>query len=101
MPADIYASKNVVTEAVTSRGTKIQSVPNGTKAQAFDDFNSLNLKNVKATQTSKGEMRMGELPDGRTVKVRPSNDAGRGRYTIDIVKQNGRKEREIRYGNRN
>ena len=42
-----------------------------------------------------------QLPDGRTVKVRPSNDAGRGRYTIDIIKKNNRTEREIRYGKRN
>ena len=30
---------------------------------------------------------MGELPDGRIVKVRPSNEAGRGRYTIDSIKK--------------
>ena len=101
MPADIYGSKKVITEGITTKGTKIQSIPNGTKEQAFKDFNSLNLKDVKTIQTNKGEMKMGELPDGRTVKVRPSNDAGRGRYTIDIIKKNNRTEREIRYGKRN
>lgn len=30
---------------------------------------------------------MGELPDDRIVKVRPSNEAGRGRYTIDSIKK--------------
>ena len=30
---------------------------------------------------------MGELPDGRIVKVRSSNEAGRGRYTIDSIKK--------------
>lgn len=101
MPADIYGSKKVITEGITTKGKKIQSIPNGTKEQAFKDFNSLNLKDVKTIQTNKGEMKMGELPDGRTVKVRPSNDAGRGRYTIDIIKKNNRTEREIRYGKRN
>lgn len=44
---------------------------------------------------------MGELPDSRIVKVRPSNDADRGKYTIDIIKKNNRTERETRYGKRN
>jgi hypothetical protein len=42
---------------------------------------------------------MGQLENGNTVKLRPSNDGGRNRWTIEISKPNGRIIREIRYGN--
>ncbi len=42
---------------------------------------------------------MGNLQNGNTIKLRPSNDGGRNRWTIEIVKPNGRILREILYVN--
>lgn len=90
-----------VTENVTSRGTMIQSMPNGTMSDALSDFNSFGVTNEKIISTPKGEIRMGQLPDGSTIKLRPSNDGGLGRPTIEVIGINGRTIREVRYGTKN
>ncbi|OQS26983.1 hypothetical protein B0T40_24940 [Chromobacterium haemolyticum] len=99
--SSILSSRNAVAENVTSRGTMIQSVPNGTMADALTDFNSLGVANEKIISTPKGEIRMGQLPDGSTIKLRPSNDGGLGRPTIEVIGPNGRTVQEVRYGNKN
>ena len=53
MPADIYGSKKLLQKALNKR-YKNTSIPKGTKEQAFGTFDSLNLKDVKTIQTTKG-----------------------------------------------
>ena len=91
-------------EAVTSIGTIIDVVPNGTREQAEEDFEDMDLSEVRSYSTDRGELRTGILPDGNRVTVRPSAD---GRPTIEITEldANGRpirgRSREIRYGQNN
>ncbi|WP_205231277.1 hypothetical protein [Azospira oryzae] len=99
-PEEIFSIRQVVTEGVTSRKVVIQSVPSGTSQMALDDFNAMGVKNVRVISTDKGEVRIGSLPDGTTIKLRPSNDGGLNRPTIEIVGSNGRKIKEVRYGNK-
>ncbi len=93
---DIWGGNRTVLENVTTRGTNIERVPGGTRAQAEADFDALGLSNVRNIGTDR---RMGTLPDGTTVIVRPSRD---GRPTVEFqrVTENGntRTTREIRYG---
>lgn len=77
------------TKGPTKHGEK-----DGGIEQADKDFDSLGLEDVTTIDTPKGRLRMGTLPDGRTVKVRPfSSD---GRPTLEIRKPSGRGS-EIRY----
>lgn len=96
---EIWSNSRVVTENVTTRGTIIESVPNGTRSDADADFDSLGFSNVLNIGPGR---RMGTLPDGTRVIVRPSKD---GRPTIEFqtVSPSGnvRTTKEIRYGNQN
>ncbi|MDP8100099.1 hypothetical protein [Pasteurella atlantica] len=92
-------SKNLTTEHITSKNVKIQRVEGGTLEQAIKDFDSLSFNNTQIV--GEGKVKIGYLPDGSTVKLRPSNDGGRNRPTIEIIKPNGKTAREIRYGNPN
>ena len=100
-PQQIFSSRNAVLENVTSRNTSIQSIPNGTEEMALQDFNRMGLTDLKVIATPKGEVKMGKLPDGSTVKLRPSKDGGLSRPTIEVSGRNGRVTHEVRYGNRN
>jgi len=62
--------------------------------QAVKDFNSLQPINVKPISTSYGLGKVGFLPDGTKVSVRPGS--GTGGATLDI-KQPGVGEIKIRY----
>lgn len=62
--------------------------------KANGDFDALGLSGV----SDKGNgVRVGTLPDGRTVVVRPDSDNGRGPPTIDIQRGDGTRIK-IRYG---
>jgi hypothetical protein len=86
-----------------SGGTnQISEYPNGTRADADRVFDSLPLSNVRTTTSPSvdGSVRIGTLPDGTTVTVRPSRT---GPPTIEIVDRNrpdGGKAvvQEIRFG---
>ena len=94
---DRLFKEKTILENVTGRGTRIESVPNGTQTQADNDFDKLALSDVRPIQTDYGPARMGTLPDGTTVLVRPSRD---GRPTIEFQRDSGRTFREIRYGSK-
>jgi hypothetical protein len=93
---DIWGNNRTVVENVTTRGTSIERIPGGTRAQADADFDALKLSNVRTIGTDR---RMGTLADGTNVIVRPSRD---GRPTIEFQRTtdagNVRTTREIRYG---
>ena len=48
----------------------------GGYAKALEDFNSLNLENVKEISTMAGPGKVGNLPDGTKVVVRPTSKEG-------------------------
>ncbi len=48
----------------------------GGYAKALEDFNSLNLENVKEISTVAGPGKVGNLPDGTKVVVRPTSKDG-------------------------
>jgi hypothetical protein len=74
----------------TKGNTDIRTKP-GNAGTANGDFDALNPTGV--TDYGNGR-RVGTLPDGRTVVVRPSDD---GRPTIEI-QRGGRPRIKIRYG---
>lgn len=90
-------SKTTIQQNITSRGTSIEYVPQGTLTMAKQDLDALRPRNLHSS--ADGRILMGQLENGNTVKLRPSNDGGRNRWTIEISKPNGRIIREIRYGN--
>lgn len=55
---------------------------------------------MRVIETSKGQIRMGFLSDGTIVKLRPGNDGGLNRQTIEIINAKGRTVQEVRYGNK-
>jgi len=63
----------------------------------------MDLDNIQSFPTDRGEVRIGTLPDGNRVTVRPSAD---GRPTIEVTEldSNGSPVRgrsiEVRYGNK-
>jgi hypothetical protein len=61
------------------------------------DFNAMNLTNIQVV--GDGKVTMGYLPDGSKVLSRPAQDGELGRWTVEIIKPNGRTARKIRYGN--
>ena len=63
--------------------------------QANKDFDSLNLQNVRTFQTKYGEGRIGTLPDGRIVNVRPGSS--NGQITLEIKSKSSNKVIKIRY----
>jgi len=65
----VYANKTVL-ENVTSKGTRIESVPNGTREMALNDLKALGVTEVRTIQTSKGELIMGRFADGGIAKLR-------------------------------
>ena len=82
----------------TTRGKSIESVPGGTKFQALQDFDAFKLTNIKSFEN--GKILIGDLPNGGKIRFREvSNDGGKNRPTIDLIKSNGKVYREIRYGN--
>lgn len=81
----------------TTKGVSIEYVPQGNLFYANRDFDAFRPMNIE--RTSDGRVLMGKLANGNTIKLRPSNDGGRHRWTIEISKPNGRVIREIRYGN--
>ncbi|MBO7080542.1 MAG: hypothetical protein J6V99_00670 [Neisseriaceae bacterium] len=84
----------------TSKGTSIEYVADGDLAKARIDFDAFKPTNVTTTLNKKGELvTVGKLSNGGEVKLRPSNDGGRHRWTIEVRKPNGKVSREIRYGN--
>jgi hypothetical protein len=64
--------------------------PDGTIDTANDDFDNLSPTDVKDIPGG----RVGKLPDGRSVVVRP--DSTDGRPTLEI--QDGRERIKVRYG---
>jgi RHS repeat-associated protein len=77
----------------TLGNTDIRTKP-GNADTAYGDFDALGLSGV----ADKGNgVRVGTLPDGRTVVVRPTSDKGRGPPTIDIQRDD-RTRIKIRYG---
>ncbi|BBE09073.1 Uncharacterized protein MCB1EB_0912 [Mycoavidus cysteinexigens] len=90
----IFGGNRTSLENITSRGTKVESIPDGTRTTADADFDALGLSDIRAIDTNYGQGRVGNLPDGTTVIVRPSRD---GRPTIEFQSSN-RTIREIRYG---
>ncbi|WP_258537790.1 DUF637 domain-containing protein [Pandoraea pnomenusa] len=91
---DVFGGRTTL-ENVTSRGTRIESIPNGNDATALADFKDLKPKNVRIVSTARGDLSTGLLDDGGTVILRPSKD---GRTTIEFQNSSGRTTREIRYG---
>lgn len=89
--------RTTIQQNITSRGTSIEYVPQGTLTMAKQDLDALRPRNLHSS--ADGRILMGQLENGNTVKLRPSNDGGRNRWTIEISKPNGRIIREIRYGN--
>ncbi|BBO59842.1 hypothetical protein [Mycoavidus sp. B2-EB] len=90
----IFGGNRTILENTTSRGTKVESIPDGTKTTADADFDALGLNDIRSIDTNYGQGRVGHLPDGTTVIVRPSRD---GRPTIEF-QSSSRTIREIRYG---
>ena len=88
--------RTTIQQNITSRGTSIEYVPQGTLTMAKQDLDALRPRNLHSS--ADGRILMGQLENGNTVKLRPSNDGGRNRWTIEISKPNGRIIREIRYG---
>ena len=84
------ASPGRITKGKTTQYTKP-----GTYKGAIKEFDSLNPKNIKKVNTKYGAGRIGILPDGRKVIVRPGSSDGRP--TLEIRESNGRGV-EIRYG---
>lgn len=84
----------------TKRKTSIYRKDGGIE-KANKDFDKMKPKNIKEIKDADGNIvvREGELPDGRTVKVR--NKSSDGSPTVEINKTNTkgkeRKQKEIRY----
>ena len=83
-----------IPETQTTRGTRIEVIPDGNREMAERDFDALNLTNVRPINTNYGSGGMGQLSDGSVVLVRPSRD---GRPTIEL-QSGGRTRLEVRYG---
>jgi RHS repeat-associated protein len=75
-----------------TKGRTTQFEKSGGLAQANKDFDALGVSNVRSLH---GGGRIGTLPDGRTVIVRPSSSAG-GRPTLEI--QRGQARIKVRFG---
>ncbi|WP_037587878.1 VENN motif pre-toxin domain-containing protein, partial [Stenoxybacter acetivorans] len=90
-------------DKVTSKNTSIEYVPGGDFNMALKDFDAIGSTNVQKINTPRGILYQGELGNGIGVKLRPSNDGGLHRYTIEYFKitSSGKEKslREIRYGN--
>lgn len=84
------------TEPRTGSGTR-QWVKPGDFGTAVDDFDNLNPTNVRPITGGKGAGgKVGILPDGRTINVRPNSDSGEP--TIEIGGTPGvRKPDKVRY----
>ncbi|PJO76997.1 septum formation inhibitor Maf [Neisseria sp. N177_16] len=63
--------------------------------QAQNDFDSLRLQNIRQINTQYGQGRIGTLPDGRTVTVRPGSS--NGSPTLQINSKTSNKVIKIRY----
>jgi uncharacterized protein RhaS with RHS repeats len=74
-----------------TRGPTDQREKDGNLDTANDDFDNLDLSDVRDIP---GIGRVGTLPDGRTVIIRP--DSSGGQPTIEI--QDGRNRTKVRYG---
>ena len=85
-----------IQQNMTSKRNSIEYVPQGTLTMAKQDLDALRPRNLH--RSSDGRILMGKLENGNTVKLRPSNDGGRNRWTLEFSKPNGRIIREIRYG---
>lgn len=90
-------------ERTTSVGTQILEIPDGDRARALEDFERMSPENVRVSETPRGELRTGTLPNGVRVTVRGSKD---GRPTIEIANYDESGDFvkgsavEIRYGKR-
>lgn len=91
---------NHITSIENMASTKniIQSVPSGNRQMAEADFLSTGANINRIIKDPRGDIWMGTLPNGNEIKLRPSNDGGRSRPTIEICKPNGRPITEVRYG---
>ena len=89
--ADILRGKTETTRQV-GRARNFEG--SGGFNQALKDFNSMQPSNVKPINTRYGSGRVGFLPDGTKVTVRPGSSTGGA--TLEI-KQPGFREIKIRY----
>ena len=86
---DIVGGSNFDRE--TSKGTKIYDREGGFE-QAVKDFDGLDLENA----SNKGnDVRVGDLPSGDKVIVRPNSSDGRP--TLEVQNSNGKTKMKIRY----
>ncbi len=76
---------------VTGNGTRQVNKPGGMEA-ADRDFDRMGPKDVR---TYENGTRVGTLPDGRTVNVRPNSSAGKP--TVEISGGGGKPPTKIRY----
>lgn len=88
--------RTTIQQNMTSKRNSIEYVPQGTLTMAKQDLDALRPRNLH--RSADGRILMGKLENGNTVKLRPSNDGGRNRWTLEFSKPNGRIIREIRYG---
>jgi len=79
----------------TSGSTTQWEKPGGYDA-ANDDFDSLSPSNVRPLP-NKGGGRIGTLPDGRTIIVRPNSTEGHPTLEIQGGKNGGKGKTKIRY----
>lgn len=77
---------------MTSRGTRIESIPNGNDATALADFKDLKSKNVRIVSTARGDLSTGLLDDGGTVILRPSKDGRLLSFKIPVDEQLGKSD---------
>ena len=85
-------------DRTTKGNTEILIYPNGTQADADNVFDSLPLTNIETKIGNLGSVRVGKLPDGTSVIIRPSKD---GRPTIQITDAtNKRTVQEYRFGSK-
>lgn len=90
--------EDIIDDSTRGRDTKGRSKlfdrPGGFD-QANDDFDSLQPTDVRPIETEHGPGRMGALPNGRKVVVRPGSSDG-ARPTLEV--QTGKRKTKIRYG---
>ena len=77
------------------KGRTKQFEKTGDFGNAVEDFDKMGLSDVKDKSNGEKIIKVGTLPDGRTVNVR--NDSKDGRPTLEYKKNGTRNKIKIRY----